>query len=167
MSPALAILPYSARLTGFYPGSPGPKLFTRRGGALFSHFEVFCGRWEFYDTTRVTPAIIDVWSLFGENVPGADSSVNTEQQPHKNSFPPGVQRVYPNAVGWPCCTSFAGQKATEWPNNNKLWDQGTTPPTPEIGWALLAWPSGLWQDGPGLSAHHLCYQNESLLGWAG
>lgn len=60
MSPALAILPSSARLTGFQPGSPGPKLLTRRGRAPCFLFEVFCDRWEFYDMTQVAPAIIDV-----------------------------------------------------------------------------------------------------------
>lgn len=77
----------------------------KRWGSVLSLWS-FLWSLGFYDMTWVAPAILDVWSLFGESVPGVDSSVNRKQWPHKNSFPSGVQRAYPNAVGWPCSTSF-------------------------------------------------------------
>lgn len=41
----------------------------------------------FYEKAWVTSAMIYVWSMFGENLLGAGSGVNTEQLPHKNCFP--------------------------------------------------------------------------------
>lgn len=61
----------------------------------------------FYDTAWVTPAIIYVWSMFGENRPGVGSDVNTEQLPHKNSFLQEFKGAYPNIVGFSCSPNFA------------------------------------------------------------
>lgn len=95
----------------------------------------------FYDTAWVTPAIIDVWSTFGENVLGAVSGVNTEQLPHKNCFPPGVQRSVSKYCGLACSTNCARVNLRSWQVNSET-DTQTPSPEKSQGCANPTnWPS--------------------------
>lgn len=85
------------------PGSLGPIILVTRSFAPLK-FSAVLG---FYDMAWVTPAIIYVWSMFGENLLGAGSGVNTEQPPHKNCFPQEFKGACPNIVRLSCPTTSA------------------------------------------------------------
>lgn len=84
------------------PGCLGPIILVTSFAPL--KFSAVLG---FYDMAWVTPAIIYVWSMFGENLLGAGSGVNTEQPPHKNCFPQEFKGACPNIVRLSCPTASA------------------------------------------------------------
>lgn len=107
MHPAPSTLHCSGRPWWTPATSLGPVLLISRGELLLTPLWSFLQSLGFYDTAWVTPAIIDVWSMFGENALGAVSGVNTEQVPHKSGFPQGVQRSLFKCRGLVLSTNLA------------------------------------------------------------
>lgn len=112
----------------------------------------------FYDTAWVTPAIIYVWSMFGENLLGAVSGVNGEQRPHKNCSLQGVQRNLSKYCGFVLFHQLCqGRKLRfcqvnydrEVPSWFPEWAQGTAHTTE---WPFDKMDLALWS--PLLSTYH-------------